>query len=385
MGDFLDSFPFARRLFAVLLLLLPASAWSLDDDWYIGIGGGQSFLDPDSLTPGESLLDDADSDSAGTFLLGRDFGDLASIQLQAWTLGEAEFVTGSTIDFTAVEASVIYRLFDTRDRQLVPSDFGLAIYGRVGLGFIDRELSVPLPLETDGSVYFGGGLGAELFIGGGFSLRLEGNILDRDTQAASLIALYRFGGRDTSIQPSTLPTGDTGVETPPPTQPSPPPVTTTDPVVVTPDPTATEVINDTDGDGIEDAVDECPGSRTGYPVREDGCSLLNGVLSGVQFVDGTADLLPESSAQLDFLADLLKRFPSADIVLLAHTDTSGTNLSQARLTRDRLRTVGTYLISKGISARRFTLRSLGAESPRFDNATTEGRRANNRIEIMEPS
>ena len=96
-------------------------------------------------------------------------------------------------------------------------------------------------------------------------------------------------------------------------------------------------------------------------------------------------MLPESSAQLDFLADLLKRFPSADIVLLAHTDTSGTNLSQARLTRDRLRTVGTYLISKGISARRFTLRSLGAESPRFDNATTEGRRANNRIEIMEPS
>ncbi len=368
MGEMLNNFLVAARCFTFFVLLLPASAWSLDDDWYIGIGGGASFLQPDSLTAGERILDSADTGSAATFLLGRDFGNLASAQLQAWTLGEAEFNTGSTIDFSALEASVLYRLFDTRDRQLVPSNFGLALYGRVGLGFIDRELSVAIPLETDGSVYFGGGVGAELFLGSRFSLRLEGNILDRDSQVASLMAVYRFGGRDTSISATTLPTGDTTVETPVPEEPA-----------------VTEVISDSDGDGVEDAVDECPASRTGYPVREDGCSLLNGVLSGVQFIEGTADLLPESFAQLDFLADLLKRFPSANIVLLSHTDNRGTAIGQARLTRNRLRRVGTYLIQKGLSARRFSLRSLGAESPRFDNTTTEGRKANNRIEIMEPS
>lgn len=378
--------------FWLLIFFVPTSAWSLDNDWYIGLGGGQSFLQPDSLNAGEGLLDNADTDTAATFLLGRDVGNVASVQLQAWALGEAEFSTGTTVDFQAFEASVIYRLYDTRDRQLVPSDFGLAFYARVGLGFINRDPSIDIPLETDSDIYFGGGLGTELFLGGGFSLRLEGNILDRDTRVASLMAVYRFGGRDNSLLPSTLPRDDTPVATPETTPlPSDPPVTTVETIdppvttVETIDPPVTSVVGDADGDGVADAVDECPASLAGYPVREDGCSLLSGVLSGVQFVEGSDELLPESFTQLDFLADVLKRFPSADIVLLSHTDNSGTPLIQARLTRSRLRTVGTYLVQQGISARRFTLRSLGAESPRFDNTTTEGRKANNRIEIMEPS
>jgi len=107
------------------------------------------------------------------------------------------------------------------------------------------------------------------------------------------------------------------------------------------------------------------------------------VLSGVTFVGKTAVLETTSAVQLDYLADLLQRYPAAGIQLLAHTDSTGTTVEQATLTRSRLKTVGTYLVQRGISARRMTLRSLGSESPRFDNATEAGRSANNRIEILE--
>ena len=45
--------------------------------------------------------------------------------------------------------------------------------------------------------------------------------------------------------------------------------------------------------------------------------------------------------------------------------------------------MATYLVGKGVSARRLTLRSLGGENPRYNNGTVEGRRANNRIEVLE--
>ena len=56
---------------------------------------------------------------------------------------------------------------------------------------------------------------------------------------------------------------------------------------------------------------------------------------------------------------------------------------QAILTRARLRTVGTYLVGRGVSANRLVLRSFGGSRPIADNATEAGRERNNRIEVLE--
>jgi len=264
--------------------------------------------------------------------------------------------------------------------------FGVALYGRVGLGFVDRSIRSDLEFAETGDIYFGGGIGAEMFITNSLSLRLEGNFLDRDSSVASLSAVYRFGGvssrqfrapkpPQSTPQATQIPDAETPVTTLPPVD-----VDNTQGQQQQP---VSETIADADLDGIADSLDECPASRAGYPVRDNGCSLLNGVLSGVLFVDKTAVLETSSEVQLDYLADLLQRYPDAKIQLLAHTDSTGTTIDQARLTRGRLKTVGTYLLKRGVSARRITLRSLGSESPRFDNATEAGRSANNRIEILE--
>ena len=141
---------------------------------------------------------------------------------------------------------------------------------------------------------------------------------------------------------------------------------------------------DGDGDGVADATDVCPRSSPGFPVRDNGCALLDGVLSGVRFVPGTADLVPGGTDQLDYLASLLAEYPAARVELLAHTDDGGTARDQSILTRARLRTIGTYLVQqRGVGANRLVLRSFGGTRPLRDNRTEENRRRNNRIEVFE--
>jgi len=236
---------------------------------------------------------DGDSAVGGSFLVGRDFGNLASLQLQGYSLGEAELTNGVAIDFNALEASVLYRFFDTRDRQLIPGAFGLSLYGRVGLGLIDRNLGTELPLEVDSDFYFGGGVGTELYLGP-VALRAEYGILDRDVQVASLGLVFRFGGSKVQGDPVIAGPGSRRTDIPPAAD---TPVNTA-PEVVTPTPTAPPAVvqpdqplaraGDLDGDGIDDASDQCPDSKPGLPVRSDGCGLLNGVLTGLQFEGSSA-------------------------------------------------------------------------------------------------
>jgi len=185
---------FVHFSLATLFACAPGSLLALDDQWFIGIGVGQSFLDPQPVTPGINVVDGEDGDTAASLFIGRDLGDVVSIQLQAWTLGESPLSNGEVIDFTAIEGSVLYRFYDSRDRKLSEGGFGVALYGRVGLGFVDRRIGSNLALAETGDVYFGGGVGAEMFITNSLSLRLEANLLDRDSSVATLSAVYRFGG-----------------------------------------------------------------------------------------------------------------------------------------------------------------------------------------------
>ena len=395
-----------RTALVFLFLLFSGAVQALDSEWYIGVGVGNALFDPEPLDTTIETTSDGDSAVGGSFLFGRDFGNLASLQLQGYLLGEAELSNGVTIDYTALEASVLYRFFDTRDLQLVPGAFGLSIYGRVGLGLIDRDLGTELPLEVDSDFYFGGGVGAELYLGP-VALRAEYSVLDRDVQLANLGLVFRFGGQgnrgsspviagpgsgtgtvsdtpDTSVDVDSPENIDTDAETtldatPEVVTPIPPVVQPEEPLILDSDTDDT----DADGDGVDDVSDQCLDSKPGLPVRSDGCGLLNGVLTGLQFEGTSATLSPSSFRQLDFLADVLTQNPNARIQLLAHTDNSGTQVEQANRTRNRIRAVATYLVGKGISARRLTLRSLGGENPRYDNGTVEGRQANNRIEILE--
>lgn len=376
-----------------------ATARGLDDQWYIGIAGSGVWLQPDPEEPGNNV-DEAIS-SGGAVMLGKDLDERSSLQLQGFALGEAILDDGNAATYSAVDGSVVYRFYDSRDRNLTPGGFGASIYGRFALGYMQRESDTAL--ERDSGVYFGVGGGVETYVTDNIAVRVEGFYHDIDAVSASLGLVYRFGGslRGPSRIPSTVSAPAPAPSTQPSRQPVAPssqlpsvapapaplpaPAPSTRPVV--PAPTISSVpqqLLDADRDGVPDTSDLCLSSTPGFPVRPDGCPLFDGVLSGIQFNPGQDTLAPGSDTQLNYLVDLLvNQYPQASIELHAHTDNTGDARSQAILTRGRLKTVGTYLVQRGVSANRLILRSFGGSRPLYDNRSAQGRASNNRFEVLE--
>ena len=373
------------HLIGLLLLVMSNSVWSLDNQWYFGVGGGVSILNPDpdpEPDPG-SIKVDNNQGTLGALTFGRDLDERSSAQLQLYTLGDAELTDGQSVAYSVVDASVLYRFYDTRDGQLRRGALGTALYGRFGMGFVDRDADVLLSNNQD--VYFGLGGGAEFFLTRNIAVRAEAYYHDQDVISAQLALVTRFGGRLTQARrPPNIPVPEVpGPALPIPELPSPGVTEAPLPQINAPDERVAQTSDDIDNDGVPNAADACPSSAIGYPVGKTGCPLFDGVLSGVQFIDGTSELAENASVQLDYLANLLKRYPLARIELLAHTDSRGDVRSQSILTRARLRTAGTYMIGQGIRANRLVLRSFGGTRPLYDNATSRGRLANNRFEVIE--
>jgi outer membrane protein OmpA-like peptidoglycan-associated protein len=109
-------------------------------------------------------------------------------------------------------------------------------------------------------------------------------------------------------------------------------------------------------------------------------------LSGsVLFTSGKADLLAGAQLKLNDVADaLLKQDESSKIVIEGHTDSQGSAASNQDLSQRRAEGVRAYLVSRGISGDRLTAQGFGPSRPIADNATTEGRANNRRVEIVIP-
>ena len=190
---------FLKTATAALLCTLSLQAHALDDQWYLGIGGGISGLTPN---PENDAIDRSDDQGAvGTLFLGRDFDNRSSGQLQLFSLGESEFDNDDTAAFAAIEAAVLYRFYDTRDNQRGDGVFGASIYGRFGLGYLNRDSD--LDLNTESSAYFGVGGGVETYFTNNVGVRAEFQFFDTDAVAGTLSLVGRFGGlrRDQARRP----------------------------------------------------------------------------------------------------------------------------------------------------------------------------------------
>jgi OOP family OmpA-OmpF porin len=142
---------------------------------------------------------------------------------------------------------------------------------------------------------------------------------------------------------------------------------------------------DSDGDGIPDHLDKCP-DIPGVP-ENDGCpeiteeekQIIDLAAKGVYFQINSAELKPESYEKLDRLLVVLNNHPEIKIIIEGHTDNTGDAALNKRLSQERVSSVKTYLVSKGIEKDRLTPIGYGEEKPMYDNNTEEGRQKNRRV------
>lgn len=95
----------------------------------------------------------------------------------------------------------------------------------------------------------------------------------------------------------------------------------------------------------------------------------------------SAALRSASRTTLNELATNFRQYPDNRIVVEGHTDSSGGDQLNQRLSEQRAANVADYLIDQGVSAGAITVYGFGESRPKTSNDSAEGRQQNRRVEI----
>ncbi len=107
------------------------------------------------------------------------------------------------------------------------------------------------------------------------------------------------------------------------------------------------------------------------------------VLDGLEFLKGSSDLNGDTTESLQELAALLAADSSKTVVLVGHTDASGSLEGNVALSRKRADSVMRQLVEAyGVDPAQLSAEGVGYLSPRATNATDEGRDQNRRVEVV---
>lgn len=160
------------------------------------------------------------------------------------------------------------------------------------------------------------------------------------------------------------------------------------------------LLKDSDGDGVADKLDKCPNTPAGTVVDGSGCPLkvpapqitervivteadrkvVADAISNLEFDLGKSTIRAKSYATLNRVAALLieKNF---SLKLAGHTDNTGSDALNLRLSKDRAESVKAYLVSQGANASRIEATGYGESQPISTNNSATGRQQNRRVEF----
>ena len=224
-----------------------------------------------------------------------------------------------------------------------------SVYGRLGLGYWDMDKTNSFLAESDtrgfsplGEVGIGYRLSPNVRLSGGYQYinRIGKANTGRYDSHGLLVGLsYSFGGRSSSLSPET-------------------------PVVVEDKPV------------VDEFIESSPDLHT-----FDEFSLGNAFLFAVD----SAIVSEDFAGHLMEVAGRLKEYPQSRAIIVGHTDSTGSQAHNQRLSERRAAAVAVHLINQGVDAKQLKLLGKGELSPVATNSTAEGRAQNRRVEITIPS
>ncbi len=151
---------------------------------------------------------------------------------------------------------------------------------------------------------------------------------------------------------------------------------------------------DSDRDGVPDYRDKCPETPIGYAVDENGChnvcetepeqckKSLPTIDADVLFNFDKYSLTSGGKSIIASIVDGIGNFANVNMVMVVgHTDSTGTNRYNQRLSEKRANSVANYMISLGIPEDRIRAVGEGELKPMAANSTRAGRAQNRRVEI----
>ncbi len=174
---------------------------------------------------------------------------------------------------------------------------------------------------------------------------------------------------------------------------------------------------DSDGDGVVDNKDNCPkvagpvanngcpwpdADKDGTPDKDDLCPHVAGPKDNkgcpkitkeeqaklkeyakvIYFKVNSAEFTKKTYPVLEAIIAIMKKYPASNFRIEGHTDSTGSDEYNMKLSQRRADAVKSYLVEHGISADRLTAKGYGETKPIASNKTASGRAKNRRVEII---
>ena len=125
--------------------------------------------------------------------------------------------------------------------------------------------------------------------------------------------------------------------------------------------------------------EEIPGAEV--ERVDDGIVVNFDENSGVYFATNKYDVNAASQQTLNGLAKVMTEYPQTNVLVVGHTDSTGSAEYNMTLSKNRAQAVTNYLVGQGIASGRFTTQWYGEEQPKYTNETAEGRSKNRRVTL----
>lgn len=119
-----------------------------------------------------------------------------------------------------------------------------------------------------------------------------------------------------------------------------------------------------------------------YITRMGGDALRVGVASDFSFDVDSAELSFEAQSTFDKIANVFKDYEKTAIHVVGHTDSTGSDEYNQKLSERRASAVAKYLSSQGVNSSRMMTWGRGESEPVASNDTKQGRARNRRVDIV---
>lgn len=119
-----------------------------------------------------------------------------------------------------------------------------------------------------------------------------------------------------------------------------------------------------------------------YITRMAGDALRVGVASDYSFDVNSAELSFGAQSTFDKIANVFKDYDKTAIHVVGHTDSTGTDEYNQKLSERRASEVAKYLSSRGVNSSRILTWGRGESEPIADNDSKAGRARNRRVDIV---
>ena len=145
------------------------------------------------------------------------------------------------------------------------------------------------------------------------------------------------------------------------------------------------IVADSDNDGVNDDMDQCPNTPSTHQVDNYGCTIYEETEYTfdleANFKNNSAKVEPSSLGDIETLADFINQHPNAEVLISGHASNTGSPAYNMKLSERRAASVADILINQyGVAPAKVTSKGFGITQPLIEGSSAEANRVNRRIE-----